>query len=106
MQRRRTSIPSRSRRGSRKPKAIEPSSSTEVVRVAQFDEVLAGVRMLDAGIREVLGAQGDLVVAGRPERAAHAEMVAEVECRAEVLVGAAIDARSHRHSHPALDEPG
>src|SRR5262245_35199996 len=76
------------------------------MHVPQLHEVLAGIRVLDPAVGEVLGAQGDLVLACRPERVPDADVVPEVEGGAEVLVGIAVHARRDGRADAALHEPG
>ena len=77
----------------------------EVVRVAQLYEVLAGVRVLDPGIGEVLQAQGQLVLRRLAEVQAHGQVVAEIERCAEAFVATAIDRQEHIGSYTGFKEP-
>ena len=54
--------------------------------VAQLQEVVAGIGMLDAGVRMVLQAQADFVLELFAEEVAHADMGGEVEAGREILV--------------------
>src|SRR5882757_5719914 len=76
-----------------------------MARVAQLDEVFAGVRAPDAGIGVVLNAQRDLVRVPFAESRPQRQVVAEVERRREAAITALEARRDHVEADADLDEP-
>src|SRR5437660_9960198 len=76
------------------------SDSVEVVLEPQQQEIDARVRVADAGVRQVLEAHRDVVAL---EAIADAELVAELEARAQAQVAAAIRAGKQVAADPGLD---
>src|SRR5258708_4522913 len=78
----------------------------EAVGIAKLDEVLSGVRALDACIREVLHAQHELVLAAGSEVEPQSEVTAEVETCREALAFGLVDRCGHVCADPTFHEPG
>ena len=73
-------------------------------RPAQLNEVLAGIRVVDPRVREVLQAQRPLRTSARGA-ITHADVIAEVERSAEALVARAVDRRQNVGADARFDEP-
>lgn len=89
----------------RKPGTTISTRLSKAIRIPELSEVLTRVRLLDPGVREVLDAQRDLMLAVSTEGAADADVVGKVEARREPLAPSLVHRRRERCANAKLAEP-